>query len=122
MFDVAVAGLAALGSQAFVRRRRSGEYVNGVWTTGVSTDVSGIGVISPAQAADLRRLPEGRRREYAIRILTQLELRLSDQEVSAGATGGMTDLIVFDAETFEVESVQPWGGRYYDAVAVRTGD
>lgn len=114
---IAVAGLIPLQTETFVRRRRSGAYVNGVWTPGPEELLTAQGSITPARGADLLRLPEGRRGSFAIRIITTTELRISQS-----GTGLMADLVEYGGEQFGVEAVARWGRGFYDVVTVRFGD
>lgn len=116
-----VPGLAALaldivGHQSATRSRRTGSWVAGVWTDGAPATLAFTGTIQPARGNDLQRLPEGRRNEEAIRIITRTELRTAQAGTSTQA-----DLITWAGATWEVDQVQTYDGAFYDAVATRRG-
>jgi hypothetical protein len=118
---VNVPGLAALaldivGHQTATVTRRVGSYVAGVWTDAAPSTILIVGTIQPARGNDLQRLPEGKRNEEAIRIITRTELRTAQ----AGTTT-QSDTVAWRGATWEVDQVQTYDGAFYDAVATRRG-
>jgi hypothetical protein len=68
------------------------------------------GSVTPAKHDDLQRLPEGRRADRVLRVLTSTELRLAPQ----------ADRVLYRGEEFEVGFVSPWHvGNFYDALIIR---
>jgi hypothetical protein len=99
--------------------RKSGSYVDGVWTPGVPSTFAPIAAVHPLEPADITQLPEGARVDEAIEIYTVERLLPSDVE-----TGGEADEVTWDGRTFVVDRVEPWGTQagYCRAIALRMRD
>lgn len=75
-----------------------------------------IGVVQPAQAKDLERLPEGDRDKETIAVYTQSPLSVGEGEGPTKA-----DAIRFNEALYTVTSVEAWPKyRYYKALCQRT--
>lgn len=97
-----------------VTRRSAVAWVNGRPVEGPTTPLSLTAVVYPSTPDELQILPEGRRSERAITIVTKQALQIPKAD-----TGG--DLIAYDDETFEVQKLQYWGdsGNFWSAIAVK---
>jgi hypothetical protein len=117
--SIAAAGLDVVAHQIIaVTQRSGGAYVNGFWVSASPTTLNGVAAsVTPARGNDLLRLPEGRRNEEAIRILTRTALSSGDKSI-----GREADRVTWLGRVYEVEHLQSWDGAFYDAIAVRTAD
>lgn len=122
MIDVAAIAAQAIPVIASelidIEVRSGGSYVNGSWVSTapvVTNDVSAN--VQPLRGDELKRLPEGRRNEEAVRIFCETELNPGDKSI-----GREADRVTWFGRVYEVENVRPWHGAFYDAAAVRVGD
>lgn len=83
-------------------RRRTGSYVNGVWTTSPDSTISISASVQPAQPKDLETLPEGRRVSAAFRLYTSAVLQVGD------AAGQQADIVEIDGDDYEIHQLAPW--------------
>lgn len=72
--------------------------------------------VQPADANDLKVLPEGKRTSSIYKIYPSSELRTTDQN-----TQTPQDVVVFNNENYEVVHVEPWKNLlgFYKALIVR---
>lgn len=82
----------------------AGEYVEGATTT-----LSIMTSIQPADAEDLKSLPEGRRESEAYRLYTDTLLKITERDSTQG------DTILIGTKQFEVLSIAPWQNRGTEA-------
>lgn len=76
----------------------------------------GIGVVSPANTAELLRLPEGSRTQGAITVRTVMRLSAGDP------SGYPADTVAWQGATYTVRQVNDWshfGAGYVEAVCER---
>jgi hypothetical protein len=101
-----------------IRRGSAGSSSKGRYTPGATSDTTGVvASVQPIKGDELERLPEGIRTKRPAKLYTETELKQKDT-----AAGTPPDLIIWDGETWEVESVEKhaWG-TYYKALIVRQG-
>lgn len=75
-----------------------------------------IGVVQPATARELERLPEGERDKETLTIYTRQPLR-----VGSVADGTATDRVLYGGTTYFVAAVETWPG-YTRALVQREAD
>lgn len=115
---IAARAIDVVGHQTIAVTQRTSTWstATGLPTAGAPTVVSGVAAtVTPARGNDLLRVPEGRRNEEWIRIITRQALTAGDR-----LTGREADRINWNGRTYEVEHTQRWDGVFYDAMAVRT--
>lgn len=110
--------LISLDSPDLSVERRSGSYVNGIWTAAAPTVFTIKGSAQPA-GENVELLPEGVRERDAIVIYTATELLTTR---SPSNTGGIADRVLFGGRRYEVQNVDDWAvlsgqGMYYKAIA-----
>lgn len=97
----------------------------GTWSEGAYTSTAlPLSSIQPARGADMKRLPENRRTEFAVVIYSRTQLRTADPVLGTDADRVQVDMgDGRGTQTFEVELAEPWGqGTHWRAIAVRVGD
>lgn len=98
----------------FTVKRRSGTFANeGKYTT-TETTLTKAGVVQPASADDqVKYLPEGERRQHAIRVWCRDEIQMADGK------GKESDVVVWNGNQYRVGFSQPWSVHgYWFAIAV----
>lgn len=93
------------------QRFGAGSVTDGRYTADTTPDtVNFTGSVTPASAKDLLRLPEGRRTEIVIRIITKTELLLLPQ----------ADVVTYNGTQWEVQKVDDWANvpTFYDCLAI----
>ena len=101
-----------------LRRGSAGSTTLGRYTPGATSDTTGVvASVQPMKGDELDNLPEGMRSRRPVKVYTETELLTVD--VGAGTPA---DIIVWDGETFEIQTVEKhtYGG-YWKATAVRIG-
>lgn len=112
MIDVSSIVNDPLFAQSFTVYRKTGAYVNGVWTPSESA-ITMCGTITVPKETDLRQLPEGDFQQGAICIYTTQELYLT-------GTSGTSDEIMWRGNRYRIAQLWPWGDfGYYKAMGVR---
>lgn len=81
--------------------RKTGSYINGVWTPGAPVNLTIRGSLQPASSEDLEKLPEGRRNKTAYRIYTKDDIRGLD-------TSANPDRVQIHGDSYEVVTVAHW--------------
>lgn len=113
---LAARALDVVAHQTISVSQRSGSYANGLWTSGAAVVVSALATVTPAKGNDLLRLPENRRNEESIRVITAQILSAGDRTGSREA-----DRVTWNGRVYECEHVQRWDGSFYDAICVLVG-
>jgi hypothetical protein len=117
---LAAQGLDMVAHQyiSVTQRTSTWSTTTGLPTSAAPTVVSGVlATVTPARGNDLLRVPEGRRNEEWIRIITRQALTSGDR-----LAGREADRVDWNGRTYEVEHTQRWDGTFYDALAVRVGE
>lgn len=110
-----------LGRRALVLRRRAGAVAwdsNGAPVAPASADTAITGSVQPIGKDDVKRLPEGYRRDEWRKVFTETELHPLDQS-SANPAG---DQLVIDGKVYTVNMVDDWSTGplpHYEAFVVR---
>lgn len=115
-------GLGLLMSETIEIQRRTGSFVAGAWVAGSAATSTVRANVQPASGDDLRRLPEGQRRDEVMRIYTKDAVRMTTPPATPGGVGEMADLIAWGGRTYEIVEVKNWGGAFYEALMARLGD
>lgn len=93
------------------QRFGAGSITDGRYTPDSSPDtVNFTGSVTPATSRDLMRLPEGRRTEWTIRIITKTPLQTLPQ----------ADIVTYNGRQWEVQKVDDWANvpTFYDCLAI----
>lgn len=99
-----------------VTRRAAGTWANGIYTAGAALSLRVEGAAYPAQARELKLLPEGQRSTSAFAFVTQQPLR-----GVADPGGTPPDRVTFAGILYEIQAVTDWSsaGGYYLSVGVK---
>ena len=102
-------------AQAFTIKRSSGAFGLGGFLAAIS-NVRGGGVITVATEEDLMQVPEGDRVTGAMMFYSQKPIYAT----RAGATAGLSDLIVWRGQTYRIAKVFPYQDYgFFKAIGVR---
>lgn len=102
-----------------IKRRTSGEFIDGIWVQDASANVEIQAVVSPCIKKDIINiLPEALRKRKVIRIFSNTELKEHIDAASYDA-----DEITYNNQTYRVFHLGDWvnvnGYTAYEAYAVR---
>lgn len=81
-----------------LRRYAAGDYVDGLWVDGVSTDSEVQASVQPTTPNELRLLPEGDRAKRSWKILCNFELLMGND------SGVKADELIIDGTLFRISS------------------
>lgn len=116
VYNFAARAIDIIGQDRFIIHTSYGEYTGGVWKETAQGTTRAQGKVTPASSDELLRLPEGKRKSAAIRVITRTELKLAED-------GQQADQVEWVWERYEVSRVDAWisgrGGDFYDAICVR---
>lgn len=98
-----------------VRRGASTLDANGFAVVGASSSQTIRAIVYPATGRDMAALPEGKRTEETIKVITTEELR------TAAPGSGPADRLTYQGKTYEVATLKDWNAdaRFYSALATR---
>ena len=117
-FSDVIAEFAVTGGIT-IKRGSQGSWSNGRHTAGsVTTIPNVVASFQPLRGSELEMLPEGDRTRRSGKVYTATELHAENR------LGGVpADLIEFDGDTWEVQTVEKhhWG-EYWKALVLRVGD
>lgn len=86
-----------------VTRRAQGQYVNGIWQEGATSNLNIEASIQPASPDDINLLPEGRKQSKAYTLFT------SDSLVTANSNANQNpDIVTIDGDDFIVSVEAIW--------------
>ncbi|HCU25441.1 MAG TPA: hypothetical protein DF383_10530 [Deltaproteobacteria bacterium] len=97
--------IAKFGQTLTVRRKATGEYVNGEYQPGAESTFQAVLSVQPLSDKERINLPEGQRNKRILKGYSDTALQVADE-----ATGAMGDRIEFDGTDFEVTRVASWPG------------
>ena len=103
-----------------VTRKTGGDFVNGIWTPGTTTDVDISASVQPASPDDMQRLPEGRRQEKAYVLRSDQELIETNDNAEQSA-----DLVTIGGEDYEVVRCSRWQNgiiNHFESLVVRQSE
>ena len=102
--------------QAFTVYRRSGDFVNGVWTGDTSEELTMLGVVTVMRATELRMVPEGDRISGGMNFHSRDPI----YPTRVGEYQGTSDQILWRGSLYRVLNVAPYEDYgYYKASAER---
>jgi hypothetical protein len=92
----------SLRNRTITVTRKTGAWVDGVWTTTGTSSFDVTCSVQPASGQDLQTLPEGRRLLQTYKIFTDVEhMTVLEQKNNP-------DIVQIDGEPYEIVSAQAW--------------
>jgi hypothetical protein len=116
-FDVSEVVTSGDIAESYTVIRSVGSFaVGGMWQENINS-FTGFGIVSDANARDMMQVPEGDRIKGAMLFWSKTELFVSR---NAGDQSGVADRLVWQGDTFKIQSVKRYPQRgYYRAIATR---
>ena len=103
-------------AQSFYVYRSTGSFINGVWTESTPTRIQMYGVITVANAKEVRMLPEGDRIQGAMDFYSTKALYVT----RTGQTQGTSDKILWRGDYYKLINVKNWADYgFYSATGER---
>lgn len=91
-------------AQLFYVYRSTGSFIKGVWTESASEEIEMYGVVTVANAKELRMVPEGDRIQGAMDFYSLDAIYVT----RTGTTAGTSDKILWRGDYYKILNVKQW--------------